>query len=143
MIGVYTLLMPTYLLKTEPGTYSFDDLVHDKHAVWDGVSNAAALIALRSMKKGDDAFIYHTGDEKQIVGMAVVTKAAYPDPDQDDEKLVVVELKPGKRAKEPVTLARIKSDPRFKEFALVKQSRLSVMPVPAAMEKIIREWAGL
>lgn len=141
--------MATFLLKTEPSTYSFDDLVREKAATWDGVSNAAALIALRAMKKGDEAFIYHTGDERAIVGLAKVTRGGYEHPKhpglnaRGEPKLAVVDLKPGVRAKRPVTLAMIKADPRFESFALLKQSRLSVMEVPPDLDRLIRGLAGL
>jgi predicted RNA-binding protein with PUA-like domain len=118
-----------WLLKTEPSTYSYADLERDKKAVWDGVSNALALKHLRSMKRGDLAFIYHTGDEKQIVGIAEVTSDAYPDPKEKDARLVVVDLKPRERLKRPVTLAEVKADSEFRDFELVRMGRLSVMPV--------------
>jgi predicted RNA-binding protein with PUA-like domain len=118
-----------WLLKTEPSTYSFDDLERDKKAVWDGVSNALALKHLRSMKRGDLAFIYHTGDEKQIVGIAEVTSDPYPDPKEKDARLVVVDLKPEKRLARPVTLSEVKADAGFGDFELVRIGRLSVMPV--------------
>jgi predicted RNA-binding protein with PUA-like domain len=141
--------MAAYLLKTEPDTYSFADLQRDKRTTWDGVSNAAALINLRAIKKGDDIFIYHTGDEKAIVGLAKAASNAFEDPKQPGAtadgkpKFAVVDLVPGKPAKTSVTLATIKADKRFADFALVKISRLSVMPVPPAMEKALREMAGL
>src|SRR5882724_2391563 len=98
--------MPNYwLLKTEPSTYSFTDLEREKRAVWDGVSNALALKHLRSMRRGDLTFIYHTGNEKQIVGIAEVTSNPYPDPKENDPKLVVVDLAPRGRLPRPVTLA--------------------------------------
>ena len=118
-----------WLLKTEPGTYSFADLERDKRAVWDGVANALALKHLRSMKRGDLAFIYHTGDEKQIVGIAEVTGDPYPDPKENDPKLAVVDLKPRDRLPRPVTLAEIKAARGFQDFELVRMGRLSVMPV--------------
>jgi predicted RNA-binding protein with PUA-like domain len=122
--------MPNHwLLKTEPSTYAFADLERDKKAVWDGVSNALALKHLRSMKRGDLAFIYHTGDEKQIVGIAEVTSDAYPDPKENDTRLVVVDLKPRDRLSRPVTLAEVKADGEFWDFELVRMGRLSVMPV--------------
>lgn len=122
--------MPNHwLLKTEPSTYSYADLERDKKAVWDGVANALALKHLRSMKRGDLAFIYHTGDEKQIVGIAEVTSDAYPDPKEKDARLVVVDLKPRERLKRPVTLAEVKADGEFRDFELVRMGRLSVMPV--------------
>jgi predicted RNA-binding protein with PUA-like domain len=142
--------MATYLLKTEPSEYSFADLQRDKKTLWSGVSNPAACAALRAMTKGDDAVIYHTGDEKSIVGLARVTKAAVHDPDQPEAltgageiKHPVIEIQAVKAAKKLVTLAEIKSDARFKDFALVKQSRLSVMLVPPALDKVLRGLTGL
>ncbi len=135
--------MKTFLFKTEPSTYSFNDLVRDKRCTWDGVTNAAALIALRSCAKGDRVLIYHTGDEKQIVGEAEVTSNPRPDPKAESERFVVVDLKPLKYANAPVTLAQIKSDKRFAEFALVKQSRLSVMPVPDDLAAVLRRMLGI
>jgi predicted RNA-binding protein with PUA-like domain len=127
--------MAKWLLKTEPDSYSWDDLVRDKKATWDGVSNALALKHIRSMKKGDLALIYHTGNEKQIMGVAEVTSNAYPNPKEADERIAVVDLKPKSKLKNPVTLEMIKSDPAFKEWELVRISRLGVMPVPDAMWK--------
>jgi len=121
--------MAFWLLKTEPSTYSWNDLVKAKRAVWDGVKNPTALRNLREMKVGDQAFIYHTGDEKSIIGIAKVVKAAYPDPKAGDESLVVVDLEPVKPLKNPVTLASIKADKRYAPWALVRIPRLSVMPV--------------
>jgi len=122
--------MPNHwLLKTEPSTYSFDDLEREKHAVWDGVANALALKHLRSMKRGDLAFIYHTGDEKKIVGIAEVTSDPYSDPHESDPKLVVVDLKPKRRLPQAVTLAEVKARKEFHDFELVRIGRLSVMPV--------------
>lgn len=120
--------MPNHwLLKTEPSTYSWADLERDKTAVWDGVSNPVALRNLAAMKAGDDALIYHTGDEKSVVGLARVTKAAYADPKAKDSKLLVVDLAPVKRLSRSVTLAEIKADPEFRESPLVRQGRLSVV----------------
>jgi predicted RNA-binding protein with PUA-like domain len=118
-----------WLLKTEPSTYSFVDLEREKRAVWDGVANALALKHLRLMKKGDLAFIYHTGDEKQIVGIAEVTSDPYPDPKENNPKLAVVDLKPRERLPRPVTLAEVKASEEFQDFELVRMGRLSVMPV--------------
>lgn len=120
--------MPNHwLLKTEPSTYSWDDLERDKTAVWDGVSNPFALRNMAAMKPGDDALIYHTGDEKAVVGLARVTKAAYADPKAKDPKLLVVDLEPVRRIARRTTLAEIKADPLFKESPLVRQGRLSVV----------------
>jgi predicted RNA-binding protein with PUA-like domain len=125
--------MAYWILKTEPSTYSFADLQKATRAVWDGVANPVALKHLREMNVGDDVLIYHTGDEKAVVGHAKVVKAAYPDPRQDDPKLVVVDLEAGKPLATSVTLKAIKADPAFAELALVRQGRLSVVPVPAPL----------
>jgi len=131
-----------WLLKTEPGTYSFADLEREKHAVWDGVSNPLALKHLRSMKRGDVAFIYHTGDEKQIVGIAEITSDPYPDPKERDAKLVVVDLKPRERLKRPVTLSEIKALSEFRDWELVRMGRLSVMPVSEERWKKLVKMGG-
>lgn len=128
----------TLLLKTEPFKYSFDQLLADGHAVWDGVANAQALIVLRSAKVGDEALIYHSNEGKAIVGIAKVTKAAYPDPKLKDEKLVVIELAPVKALAKPVTLAEIKAVPELADLALVRQSRLSCMTVSKEHRKLLR-----
>ena len=126
-----------WLLKTEPSTYSFDQLERDGRATWDGVRNPAALNHLRAMQKGDEALIYHTGDEKAVIGIARVTKGGYPDPAAGDPKLVVVDLVPVTQLGTPVSLSAIKKDSRFADMALVRISRLSVMPVSAAHWKQI------
>jgi predicted RNA-binding protein with PUA-like domain len=124
--------MPNYwILKTDADTYPFDQLVRERRAVWDGVSNALALKHIRSMAKGDHAFIYHSGDEKALVGLARIVSDPYPDPKNDDPRLVVVDIEAGDRLAHPVTLAAIKADPAFAELGLVRMSRLSVIPVPA------------
>ncbi len=125
--------MPNYwILKTDTDTYSFDDLARERRAVWDGVSNALALKHIRSMAKGDQVLIYHSGDEKALVGLARVASAPYPDPKQSDSKLVVVDIEAGKRLPQPVSLATVKADPAFADLGLVRMSRLSVIPVPEA-----------
>lgn len=129
--------MNYWLLKSDPDEYSFDDLERDKRTTWDGVKNAQALIYLREMKKGDAALVYHSGKDKAVIGIADIVKGPFPDPEQDDEKLVVVDIKAKQRLPEPVTLAAIKADRRFAEFRLVRQSRLSVMPVTK------KEWDAL
>ena len=128
-----------WLLKTEPDSYAWDDLARDKSAVWDGVSNALALKHIRSMKKGDLALVYHTGDERAAVGIAEVKSAPYPDPKEDDEKLAVVDLKPKKKLKRPVTLDVIKADKTFAGWDLLRIGRLSVVPVPEPMWQRILE----
>src|SRR5713101_4641295 len=127
--------MAYWILETEPSAYSFDQLERDRTAVWDGVTNPLALKHLREMQPGDDVLIYHTGDEKAVVGLARVTSAAYPDPKAKDPKLVVVELKPAKRLERPVTLAEIRAEPAFQDLALVRMPRLSVVPATAAQWK--------
>ena len=126
--------MATWLVKTEPSTYSLTDLQKEKRTRWEGVKNAAALLHLRRMAVGDTVFIYHTGDEKAVVGVARCFIA--------DTKDGVVTLEYEKALKRPVTLAEIKADKRFKEFALVKISRLSAMPVSEARAKPIRTLGG-
>jgi predicted RNA-binding protein with PUA-like domain len=121
-----------WLLKTEPSTYGYDDLEREKRATWDGVSNPVALKNLRAMKEGDAALIYHTGDEKAVVGTALVVKAAYPDPKSKDPRLVVVDLAASGRLSRPVTLAEIKALPAFAESPLLRQGRLSVVPLTKA-----------
>jgi predicted RNA-binding protein with PUA-like domain len=126
--------MPNYwILKTEPSTYSFHSLVREGTAVWDGVSNPVALKNIRSMAPGDQVMIYHTGDEKAIVGFASVVSDPRPDP--KNPKLVVVDLKAGAAIAKPVTLSAIKTDPAFADLALVRQGRLSVVPVPPPIWK--------
>lgn len=141
--------MATFLCKTEPDDYSYDDLVRDKRTEWDGVSNNAAQMHMRTIAKGDEILIYHTGNEKRIAGLATVTKSAYPDPENPGElasgepKFVLFDVKPTKAAGNTCTLADVKADSRFADFALVKQARLSVMPVPAKLDKLLRKMAGL
>ena len=127
--------MNYWLLKTEPDSYSWSDLVNDKKTVWDGVRNFQARSNIKKMEKGDVVFIYHTGDEKAIVGQAHVTKAAFPDP--KDAEWVAVELSPDKPLKKPVSLAQIKSDKRLSDMVLVRASRLSVQPVKPEEYKLI------
>jgi predicted RNA-binding protein with PUA-like domain len=141
--------MPNYwLLKTEPGSYSFADLERDGTTVWDGVRNNAALKQMRAMQPGDQALIYHTGDARQAIGLAEITSAPYPDPEQDDAEsrkgpsLVVVDIRPLRRLPQPVTLAAVKADPFFNEFALVRQGRLSVVPVSAAQWERLLQMSG-
>jgi predicted RNA-binding protein with PUA-like domain len=131
--------MAYWLLKTEPDSYSWDDLVRDKSAVWDGVSNAVALKHIRTMKKGDLAFVYHTGDERRVIGIAEVKSDAYPDPKEGDERLAVVDLRPKKKLAQPVTLSDIKADKAFEGWDLLRIGRLSVVPVPPAMWERVLE----
>jgi predicted RNA-binding protein with PUA-like domain len=120
--------MRYWILKTEPSTYSFDQLAREGTAVWDGVKNPVALKHLREMQPGDQVLIYHTGDERAVVGRAEVASAAYPDPKSKDAKLVVVNLRAGERLNEPVRLGQIKADHAFMDLGLVRMGRLSVVP---------------
>jgi predicted RNA-binding protein with PUA-like domain len=121
--------MAYWLFKEEPDHYSLENLFRDKRTVWAGVENNLALKHLRSVRKGDRVLYYHTGKEKAVVGVIEVVKGPYPDPERDDERFVVVDVKPLRRFNRPVSLAEIKSNPKFADFALVRISRLSVMPV--------------
>jgi len=116
-----------WLVKTEPQEYSYTDLEKKVRDVWDGVKNPVALKNLQHMRPGDPVFVYHTGSEKSIIGVARVVSLPYPDP--SGGATPVVELAPMYRLSRPVTLAEIKADPAFEEWELVQQSRLSVMPV--------------
>jgi predicted RNA-binding protein with PUA-like domain len=116
-------------MKEEPTHYSFDDLLRDRKTAWTGVRNALAQKHLRSIRKGDRIFFYHTGDEKSVVGTAKAAGAPYLDPADPDGKLHAVEVVAVKKLKAPVTLAAIKADPSFASFPLVRMARLSVMPV--------------
>jgi len=129
----------SWLLKTEPSTYSWSDLVRDGKTVWDGVTNAAALIQLRAMKTGDEALIYHSGDERAIVGIARITRGGHPDPKLDDPKRAVVNLKPVRALKAPVPLAAIKAEKKLADLALVRISRLSCMPVSPEHRAVLRK----
>lgn len=141
--------MATYLLKTEPSEYSFEDLVRDKRAMWSGVSNALAQQFMRGARPRDDALIYHTGSEKRIVGMAEIVSEPYEDPERPglnargEIKNPVFDLAPMKPAMTPVTLDAIKKDTRFVDLLLVRQPRLSVMLVPDEMAFALKELAGL
>ena len=125
--------MAYWLLKTEPDCYAWDDLVRDKSTTWDGVSNALALKHIRSMKKGDLALVYHTGGQRQAVGVAEVKSDPYPDPKEGDERLAVVNLRPKKKLAQPVSLSDIKADKAFDGWEFLRIGRLSVVPVPPKM----------
>lgn len=119
--------MNHWLVKSEPETYSWDDLVREKRAVWDGVRNYQARNHLKVMEKGDQVFIYHSADVKAIIGIAQVAKAGYPEP--KDDAWVAVDLTPVAKLKNPITLAQIKADKKLANMVLVRSSRLSVQPV--------------
>ena len=127
--------MNYWLMKTEPGTFSWDDLVKEKKAVWDGVRNFQARNNLKTMEKGDLTFIYHSMDDKAVVGIAEITREHFPDP--KDKDWVAVEIKPVKKLKNAVNLAAIKGEKRLADMVLVKNSRLSVQPVKQAEFDIV------
>jgi len=135
--------MAQWLVKEEPEHYSFDQLVKEKKTVWAGVKNPLAQKHLRSIKRGDRVFYYHTGKEKAIVAIATAASDAYPDPKDATKKAFVVDVAPVKKLTRPVTLAEIKADRAFASFPLVRMSRLSVMPVTdeewARIEKLSRD----
>jgi predicted RNA-binding protein with PUA-like domain len=134
--------MGYWLIKSEPSAYSWDQLVKEKRTSWTGVRNPQATINLKAMKPGDRCFFYHSNEGKEIVGIAEVAKAAYPDPTDKAGKAVTVDVVPVGPVKQPVTLAAIKAEPKLKEFGLVRQSRLSVVPVNAEQWKLISKMAG-
>lgn len=121
--------MNYWLIKSEPNTYSWDDLVKDKQTYWDGVRNYQARNNMKAMQKGDMALYYHSVNEKSIVGIAKIVKEHYQDPTTEDDRWVVVDVAPERPLKKPVTLADVKADERLDEMVLVKNSRLSVQPV--------------
>ena len=131
-----------WLFKEEPANYSYDDLVKDGRTSWTGVKNPLAQKHLRSVKKGDSIFFYHTGDQKAVVGIARAAGAAYPDPNDKDGKLYAVDVEPVQQLKNRVTLAAIKADPAFATFVLTRMPRLSVMPVSDADWKRILEMSA-
>lgn len=139
----YPLGVSAFLFKTEPSEFSFADLKREKRARWDGVSNALALIHLRSVKQGDTVVLYHTGAEKSAVGVAIAVSDPYPDPKLSDPKRVVVDLKPDRAFPTPVSLATFKTDATLRTVELVRLSRLSVMPLTAAHLKRLFQLAGL
>lgn len=133
--------MAYWLVKSEPFKYSWEQFEKDGQTFWDGVRNYAARNNLKAMKKGDQVFWYHSNEGLEIVGIAKVVKEAYQDPTTDDEAWVVVDLKPFKKLKKPVSLAQVKSDERLKDMALVRLGRLSVQPVTGEEWKVVLELA--
>ena len=134
--------MAYWLLKSDPEAYGFADLARDRTTTWDGVSNHLALQHLRKVRKGDQVLVYHSGREKQIVGLATAVSDGYAAPSAEDARLVVFDLEAVRRLERPVPLAAVKADPHFEDFELVRMSRLSVMPVPPALWKRLLEMAG-
>ena len=121
--------MAYWLMKSEPGAWSWEDQVKDGTAEWDGVPNHQASNNMKAMKKGDKAFFYHSVNEKRIVGIVIITKEYYPDPTDKSGRFGMVDVKALRPFKKPVTLADVKGEPRLENLALVRQSRLSVMPI--------------
>jgi len=133
--------MAYWLVKSEPSKYSWEQLVKDKQTSWDGVRNFTARNNLKAMKKGDEVFFYHSNEGLEIVGIAKVAEEAYQDPTTDDTNWVVVDLKPFKELKKPVSLVTIKAEKRLADMALVRLGRLSVSPVTDAEWNVILELA--
>lgn len=129
--------MAFWILKTEPSAYTFADLQRDGATAWDGVTNAQALIHIRAMRPGDEAAIYHTGDERAAVGLALVMSEPYPDPNADNPKHVAVTVAAGAPLAQQVALARLKAHPAFQDSPLIRQGRLSVVPCTG------EQWAAL
>ena len=135
--------MAYWLVKSEPFKYSYEQLEKDKQTFWDGVRNYAARNHLKAMKKGDQVLFYHSNEGLEIVGIAKIAKEAYQDPTTDDDAWVVVDLKPYKRIKKPVSLEQVKADKRLKDMALVRLGRLSVQPVTEDEWNVIMELGGM
>ena len=133
--------MAYWLIKSEPSVYSWAQFVKDGETSWTGVRNAQAALNLKAMKPGDRCFFYHSNEGKEIVGIAEVVKPAYPDPTDQAGKAVTVDVKAVAPVKTPVTLAAIKADPKLADFGLVRQSRLSVVPVSIEQWKLIEKMA--
>ena len=135
--------MQYWLLKSEPASYSWDRLVAEGRAQWDGVRNFQAAANLKKMKKGDRAFFYHSGEGPAIVGIVEITKEAYPDPTDKEGRFVMVDLAPSEKLKKPVTLAAIKAEPKLGDLLLVRQGRLSVSPVGPEEWRLLCKMGGV
>ena len=135
--------MRYWLLKSEPSAYSWDRLVKDGRTNWSGVRNFQAANNLKAMKNGDRAFFYHSNEGLDIVGIVEIVKEAYPDPSDKQGRFVMVDVRPLQPVKKPVTLAAIKAEPKLADLALVRQSRLSVVPVAAEEWRVICKMAGV
>jgi predicted RNA-binding protein with PUA-like domain len=132
-----------WILKTDSAVYPFEKLEQDRRTTWDGVSNAVAVRHIRSMAPGDPLMIYHSGATKEIVGLARVVSTPYADPKSKDPKLAVVDIEVDRRLPRTVSLAAIKAEPSFADLAVVRQPRLSVIPVPEPQWKKLLSMAGL
>jgi len=135
--------VPYWLMKSEPGAYSWDDLIKDGSTHWDGVRNYQAANNMKKMKKGEQVFFYHSITEKQIVGVMAVTREYYPDHTDPSGRFGMVDVKPLLPVTNLVTLSQIKAEPKLVDLSLVRQSRLSVMPVSATHWKILCKMAGI
>jgi len=135
--------MAYWLVKSEPFKYSYEQLEKDKQTFWDGVRNYAARNNLKAMKKGDEVLFYHSNEGLAVVGIAKVAKEAYQDPTTDEDAWVVVDLKPYKKIKKPVTLEQVKADKRLKDMTLVRLGRLSVQPVTEDEWNVVMELGGM
>jgi predicted RNA-binding protein with PUA-like domain len=136
--------MAHWLVKSEPGVYSWAQMVADKRTNWNGVRNFQAANNLKAMKLGDSCLFYHSGEERAVIGVVEVVKTYYPDPTDKTGTFGMVDVKAGKPLKRPVALAQIKAEPELAKIALVRQSRLSVMPIDAqAWAKILKLGGGL
>jgi predicted RNA-binding protein with PUA-like domain len=133
--------MAIWLLKTEPSVYSYHDLERDGETMWDGVTNAQALQNIRKMERGDLAIIYHTGDERQAIGLADVTRGCYVNPEEDNPKLAVCDVRAKRRLKSPVTLGSVKAHLQLQSWELVRLARLSVVPVNDEQWQILQQMA--
>jgi predicted RNA-binding protein with PUA-like domain len=135
--------MSHWLVKSEPEVYSWDQLINDKQTRWDGIRNYAARLHLRAMKKGDQLFFYHSNKGTEIVGIAMVSKEAYPDPTSADPAWFAIDIKPFKKLKKPVSLDQVKKEKKLAAMALVRISRLSVQPVTEDEWQIIMKMGGM
>ena len=135
--------MTFWLLKTEPGEFSFDDLIARGVEPWDGVSNPTALANMKRAQVGEACVIYHTGDERQAVGLATVERTAYQDPNKDNPRLIVIDVRSAARLPKPVRLEQIKADPRFADSPLVRMGRLSVVALTDEQYAAILELGGM
>ena len=131
-----------WILKSEPTCYAYADLEREGRTVWDGVTNNGALIHIRKMAPGDTAVFYHSGDERAAVGVAEIVAGPYPDPKQNNEKLAVVDVRPVRRLARPVTLAELKEQPEFEGSTLLRQGRLSIVPLTEEQWRVIAELGG-
>src|SRR3954469_17020178 len=134
--------MAHWLVKSEPSVYSWDNMVADKRTHWNGVRNFQAAASLKAMKVGDTCFFYHSNEERAVVGVVEIAKTYYPDPSDETGRFGMVDVKAVGPLKSPVTLAAIKADPKLADIALVRQSRLSVMPLSDAAWKRILDMGG-